>query len=201
MEELYPISDLFAHLHRFEPIGEHFKGLLPDRMMPIEGPFEKNTITLKQGEISTIASWMPVGYARAYVEVPAKQPWKKSPDQETIGFWKAKELIVIKDSFFQRKGSTHFLEIARGSVLRSITYDNLEIMKIKTKETYELIAKILSDDYTKPAERTRFLKMKASERYAAFLEEFDPRIEQYFELRHIASYLGIDPTTLSDLRA
>jgi hypothetical protein len=198
LDELYPMSDLFAILHKIEPIGNHFKNLLPDCMMPIEGPFEKNTIVLQTGEISDIASWMPVGYARAFTVVPGKEPWQKR--QVTIGFWKAGELVLIKDSFFKQTPSFHYLEFAAGTVLRSISYDALQVMKHKTVETHELIAKILADDYNKVAERTEFLRLPSEERYESFLKYFDPKIEQYFELKAIASYLVMDPTTLSILR-
>jgi hypothetical protein len=198
LDELYPMSDLFALLHQIEPIGSHFRNLLPDCMMPIEGPFDKNTIALYSGEVSTIASWMPAGYARAFINVPGKEPWETK--EVTTGFWKAGELMVIKDSFFLQKPSSHCLEFAAGTVLRSISYDALQVMKLKTIETYELIAKILADEYTKLAERVTFLRMTAKQRYAAFIEHFGAKIEQHFELRAIASYLDMDPTTLSILR-
>ncbi|HMI01858.1 MAG TPA: hypothetical protein VK541_05205 [Pedobacter sp.] len=135
---------------------------------------------------------------QAYTLVPGKEPWETR--QVTIGFWKAGELSVIKDSFFLQKPSFHHLEYAAGTVLRSISYDALQVMKLKTVETNELIAKILANDYTKVAERTEFLKMPSDERYDSFLDHFGAKIEQYFELKAIASYLAMDPTTLSILR-
>lgn len=198
LDELYPMANLFDLLNNIESIGSHFKNLLPDCMTPIDGPFDKNIVVLKTGEVSITASWMPVGYARAYTIVPGKEPWETK--QVTIGFWKAGELVVIKDSFFKQTPSFHYLEYAAGTVLRSISYDALQVMKLKTVETHELIEKILADDYTKVAERAEFLKLPSEERYDSFLDHFGAKIEQYFELKAIASYLVMDPTTLSKLR-
>ncbi|WP_285054861.1 Crp/Fnr family transcriptional regulator [Pedobacter ginsengisoli] len=198
VDELYPITDLFGHLHDIEPIGDHFKNLLPDCLLPVEGPFVQNVIVHSIGEICKTASWMPVGYARAFTEIPGKEPWETR--QQTIGFWKAGEIVSLKDSFFRQVPSSCFLEYAEDTVLYSISYDALQVMKRKTIETHELIVKILADENSEVTERRQFFKMSAKERYSAFLDHFDPKIEQYFELKAIASYLLMDPTTLSNLR-
>jgi|SRR5215217_1236091 len=194
----YPMADLFAHLHEVEPIGSHFKKLLPDCMEPLEGPLPVNTILLEAGRVADSYWWMAAGYARAYMLVPGKEPWEKK--QVTIGFWKAGELVGARDSFFRCKPSFYFIEFAAGCVLRSISYDGLQVMKQKTIETNELIAKVLCEDYAQITLRTEFLKQNAKTRYSAFLAHFDPKIEQVFELKAIASYLVMDPTTLSNLR-
>jgi hypothetical protein len=192
------MNDLFAYLNEVEPIGNHFKKLLPDCMEPLEAPLVNNTVLLVAGQVSSMYWWMPAGYARAYMLAPGKEPWQQK--QVTIGFWKAGELVGAKDSFFMRKASFYFIEFAAGSILHGITYDGLQVMKQKTIEANELIAKILCEDYAQIALRTEFLKMKSKDRYAAFLDHFDPKIEQVFELRAVASYLVMDPTTLSNLR-
>lgn len=167
-------------------------------MEPIEGPFVKNTVLLVAGQVSSVFWWMPRGYARAYMFAPGKESWEQK--EVTIGFWKAGELVGAKDSFFRRKPSFYFMEFAAGCVLRGISYDGLQVMKQKTIEANELIAKILCQDYPQIIVRSEFLKMKAKDRYASFLEHFGPKIEQVFELKAIASYLAMDPTTLSNLR-
>lgn len=197
MENLYPIGDLFDHLNSVDPIGDNFKNLLPQNMLPIDGPFDLNTILLKEGEVSEIAYWMPVGYARGYREVPGQFPDEKK--QQTIKFWK-RGLVVIKDSFFKQVPSSHCLEFSKDAVLRGIHFDQLQVMKQQTTEANELIGKILSDDYAEVFDRAMLLRLPCMERYQLFLDYFHPRIEQYFELRHIASYLGMDPTTLAILR-
>ncbi|MES2456042.1 MAG: hypothetical protein V4594_10890 [Bacteroidota bacterium] len=198
LDERYPMSDLFTHLNQVEPIGGHFKKLLPDCMEPIEGPLLENTVYLVAGQVSSTYWWMPFGYARAFMIVQGKEAWERK--ELTIGFWKSGELVGAKDSFFGRKPSFYFIEFAAGSVLRSISFDGLQVMKQKTIETNELIAKILCEDYAQIVLRTEFLKKKAKDRYFGFLDHFDPKIEQVFELRAVASYLVMDPTTLSNLR-
>lgn len=200
MDTRYPVEDLLSFLHNVEPLSDNFRNLLPTCMEPLEGPLTENTILLKPGEMANIASWMPIGYARAYIESPPKDSWKKSPDQQTIGFWKGPGLILVKDSFFKRTPATHFLEIAKSSVLHSIAYDSLQLMKQQTPEANELIGKILSEDYAAVFDRATLLKLPARERYAVFLEHFGVMIEEYFEIQDIASYLGMTPTTLSIIR-
>jgi|GEM_PF-3424096 len=198
MENLYNDDDLLAHLDGIEPLGDLFRSLLPVHMESVEGPFEDNVIKLKQGDISEIAYWMPRGYGRAYIQVPGKFP--DEVKEETINFWK-KGLVVVKDSFFKRQASVHYLEIAKNSVIRGITYENLQVMKARTKEANELIGKILAEDYAEIFYRAKLLRMPCKGRYDLFLSDFDAKIEQYFDLRHIASYLGMDPTTLAILRS
>ena len=198
MEQKFPMDDLLGHLHNVHPVGDNFKTLLPVRMAPIEGPFTENRIVLRTGEVAKWASWMPIGYARAFVLIPGEFP--DEVKQQTIKFWKPGEIVVVMDSFFKQQPSTHFLEFSRGAVLRSISFEQLQLMKLQTTETNELIGKILSDDYTEVFDRAALLKLPCLERYMTFLEYFHPRIEQYFELRAIASYLGMDPTTLAILR-
>lgn len=67
-------------------------------------------------------------------------------------------------------------------VLRSISFEQLQFMKLETKEANELIGKILSDDYTDVFDRAILLKLPRKERYKVFLDYFHTRIEQYFEL-------------------
>ena len=199
MKKLYPMEDLFDLLHQIHPLGDNFKTLLPLNMLPMEGPLNENSVRLRQGDISNIAYWMPVGYARAYRMLPGEFPGELK--QQTINFWRGGDLVIIKDSLFKQVPSTHFLEFSRDAVLKGITYANMQLMREQTTETNELIFKILSDDYAELIDRVALLKLPCGMRYKCFLDHFHPRIEQYYELRSIASYLAMDPTTLSGLRA
>lgn len=96
---------------------------------------------------------MPIRYARAFVEIPGEVK------QQTIKFWKTGEIVEVKDSFFKQQPSTHFLEFSRDTVLRSISFEQLQFMKQETKEANELIGKILSDDYTDVFDRAVLLEL------------------------------------------
>lgn len=109
--------------------------------------------------------------------------------------------ITEADSFFQQTPSDYAIETLEDSLVRSISYEDLEYMFQKYPE-FERTGRLLATEMAlQLGEKLKDLQFRtASERYEKLLSEH-PGILQRVPLGHIASYLGITQQSLSRIRA
>lgn len=111
------------------------------------------------------------------------------------------QLITSYAGFLTQKPSFEFLEAIEDSIVYSITYENI-LALYSQNFSFESLGKILAEqNYLCVIERTYYLQaMSAKEKYLYFIEKYDKRIVLKVPQKHIASYLGITPETLSRVR-
>jgi CRP-like cAMP-binding protein len=92
------------------------------------------------------------------------------------------------------------IESSEASLLDVIAYDQLKLLYDKS-HTLERIGRLMAEfQFVQEFNRRRvLLQMPALERYE-WLEKHQGAVFQHFQLKDIATYLGITPVTLSRLR-
>lgn len=103
-------------------------------------------------------------------------------------------------SFLTGKPSRYNVEAIEDSTLLLIEKQRLEQLYDEIPELNRFYRILLQNAYIAMSDRiSQTLTMTAEERYHAFLHRY-PQAEQRLSLKHIASYLGITPESLSRIR-
>lgn len=104
-------------------------------------------------------------------------------------------------SFINQEPSKVYLEALADTQLLAMDYQTKQKLFDTVPEWERLARKITEQHYAEQAKRTRMLAtMTAKEKYHELLQNGNKDIIQNIPLKHIASYLGIAPETLSRIR-
>ncbi|MGN6415970.1 MAG: Crp/Fnr family transcriptional regulator [Pseudobacter sp.] len=104
-------------------------------------------------------------------------------------------------SFLSGQPSKYHLEAIEDTTLLLIERSQLEQLYDQIPQLNRFYRILLQNAYIVMSERiNQSLSMAAEERYQAFQQRY-PHFEQRLSLKHIASYLGITPESLSRIRA
>ena len=109
-------------------------------------------------------------------------------------------LITDMDSFVNNKPSTIFIDAIEDtevSLLTTSNYDN--ISQLSFDDLLEQNKKLVNNLIATNKRLAHLLSATAEERYVAFVETY-PTLVQRLPLKLIASYLGMTPEYLSDVR-
>lgn len=119
--------------------------------------------------------------------------------EQTSILWKEQSIVCDPVSFFQRKASDVNIEVMPGSLLLSISYQQLQDIFTAFPET-EIFARCISLQYVYYfSQRARQMAgVSPWERYLHLLSTY-PGIELLLPKEIIASYLNIAPQTLSKM--
>lgn len=181
-------------IHFFEKIL-----LLPDDILDylqsntVEREFSRKTLLLKQGKTCREIHFIIKGLARAF--------YFKNDTDITARLMRENELILPAGSFILQQPSHENIELLEDSILISISHDALLYLYKKHPPFNFITRTIMEHYYILSEEHAYAMKMKtARERYEQLLQS-DPQIFQRVPLKHIASYLGMKPETLSRIRS
>lgn len=153
----------------------------------------KGKILLHQGDICNVAYKVLKGCLRSYVI-------DKSGKEHTLQFAPEGWFISDMDSFFNNKPSATFIDTIEDSQVLLITKHVLgNFEKLDKKTLIEQNERLFRNLISTNKRLINLLSSSAEERYTDFIETY-PTLLQRLPLKLIASYLGMTPEYLSDIR-
>lgn len=158
----------------------------------IQTSYPKKKLIHHQGSICNHFFMVESGLARVF--------YYKDDKQVTAHFAAENETFTAIDSFIQRKKSRYNIELLEDSVIWSVSHQDIHNL-LDRKPNYEKYARIfLEQIYIELAERVEdLLFLTAKERYERIMDK-NPTLLRRVDLKHLASFIGISPETLSRIR-
>ena len=153
----------------------------------------KGTILLHKGDTCKSVYKVIKGCLRSYVI-------DKSGKEHILQFAAEDWLITDMDSFVNNKPSGIFIDVIEDSELAFLTNSNYKnINQLSHDDLLEQNKKLVNNLIANNKRLTNLLSATAEERYRDFIDTY-PTLVQRLPLKLIASYLGMTPEYLSDVR-
>lgn len=155
--------------------------------------YEKNTILLKQGEISSKCYFVLKGCVRQYfIDEDGKEV--------TLNFFTEEQAVVLFKSYKNKVPSDYFLACNEESTLVVGTLESEETMYRQFPVLEKLTRDMVEENFGKEQdERVRFIAQAPEERYQLLLKQ-RPELINRVPQHQLASYLGITPESLSRIK-
>jgi CRP-like cAMP-binding protein len=152
----------------------------------------KGQLLLEEGKVCSHLWFLRSGAVRFWEYVDGQTV--------TTHFFLAPSMFTVYHSLVSGMPSMVTIESSEASLLDVIAYDQLKLLYDKS-HTLERIGRLMAEfQFVQEFNRRRvLLQMPALERYE-WLEKHQGSVFQHFQLKDIATYLGITPVTLSRLR-
>ncbi|MDJ1484214.1 MULTISPECIES: Crp/Fnr family transcriptional regulator [Xanthocytophaga] len=189
MFEIY--EKIYSLLSSIYPLSDEIREIIPAFFL--QHQFPKRTLLLEEGQICDRVYFIDTGLARAFYNLDGQDT--------TAWFMEEGDIIISVQSFFLQKPSSESIELLEDSTLVSIRYTDLQHLYHQFP-AFNFNGRVLTERYyVKGEERaTSLRRLTAQERYLNLLET-NPKLFNRAPLKHIASFLGMAPETLSRLRA
>jgi CRP-like cAMP-binding protein len=181
---------LFSVLSSIHPISFEFKKAIERVLTPLSLP--RYYLLLEATKIAECAYFLDEGFAMSYTYVKGKK--------QIDGFWNSGHIMLSARSFFEQVPSQEFIQLRTHAELFCITHASILDLFRTFPEANFIYRVIMNQYYEYSRERIRDLQhLTAVERYEKLNQHF-PMIEQHVTQKHIASYLGIAPQSLSRIK-
>lgn len=153
----------------------------------------KGTILLYKGDTCKTVYKVNKGCLKSYVI-------DRSGKEHILHFAPEDWLITDMDSFVNNKPATIFIDVIEDSEVSIITSSNYsDISELSFDDLIEQNKKLVNNLITSNKRLANLLSATAEERYIDFVETY-PTLVQRLPLKLIASYLGMTPEYLSNVR-
>ncbi len=176
-------------IHQYEKLTDAEWEMVANRLHPLH--LKKGEILLKEGQICNHIWFLEQGFLRFFI-------WK---DGEAISkfFTLAPYTFTSQRSFNLRQPTKENIEVLEDSIIWEIGFDdNQKLMQIPSYNTF--VRKLIQEVQHFTEQIMESLQNKtAEERYRVILEK-NPKFMQRVSLKHLASFLGITPQSLSRIR-
>ncbi|MEZ4805546.1 MAG: Crp/Fnr family transcriptional regulator [Bacteroidia bacterium] len=181
------ISDLMANEL---PLTEE-EAIAVDKLIPIK-QFEKGHVLLEEGRVSKECFFTIKGCVRSYQVIDG--------EERTTQFFVEGDPIASLLSYLNKIPAKHCFQCIEDSVLAVLSFENeQELYKLHPKFE-SLCRNSIEQEFGKQQEILQnFLTKNPEERYLMILEtrpELLQRVPQY----HLATFLGVQPESLSRIR-
>jgi CRP/FNR family transcriptional regulator, anaerobic regulatory protein len=170
-----------------ESMARIFQGAMYSRNLP------KGTVIVAEGQLMEEMHFIETGLVRAFYY----------KDNRDITSWMATEgrFIWPLPSHLLHRPSNENIQLLESATILSISHQDLDKLKSQYSVFNELKHKVMERYIVLYDIRVQLLLIpKAEERIEAYNHCF-PDLCRRAPLRHIATFLGIDPCTLSRIRA
>jgi CRP-like cAMP-binding protein len=186
-----PSSPFLQALAAIEPLSPALAAALQASARPEIWPAQHQL--LQPGQVARRVYFLTSGLVRGYA--------LQNGREVSSWFMREGDFVISITSFFTQRPGEECLELLEPGHGFSLSYEQLQQLYRDFPE-FNFHGRVLTERYYVLSElRARHLRaLPAAERYAQLLRDF-PGVLQRVSGRHIASFLGITPETLSRLRA
>ena len=153
---------------------------------------KKNQYFLREGEICNQVAFINSGLIRSFFLIDGRE--------QVDSFSLESEWITDYVSFLNRQRSAFYIQAMVDTELFLLSYDNIQKIYDRGK-AFERFGRLITEQlYIISVSRaTSLLLEKPEQRYLTLLKE-EPHLLALIPLKQIASYLGVEPESLSRIR-
>jgi CRP-like cAMP-binding protein len=186
----YPMEKLFLLLNSILPLSQQLTEELIFRLKSRQ--LGKKDFLLRAGHVCRNIYFVERGLLRCF--------YQKGDVEVSSWFMKEGDVIISIESFYQQRESYEWIQALEDCVLYYISFEELNAVYRSFPE-FNFVGRVLTEKYyTLWAQQLYALRMQqASERYQWLLNNH-PELILRVSAKYIASYLGIDETTLSRIK-
>ena len=188
--------DLSRHIaQKFSELSSPLSDAALDKIASIlvRTEVKKNTLYLKEGEVSKYIGYVYQGMLRLFY-------YKNKKDLTEHFACEGTNFFSI-ESFFRQQPTHLMIEALENSVVYGLPHDELLELAAEHYEIEVMYRTLIENSLILSQQKADTLRFEsANERYRRLLREH-PEIIQRAPLSHIASYLLMTPETLSRVRA
>jgi len=183
------MDKLITYINRIVVLKEEDIALI--KRCAREESYEKNAMILKPGQFCDRIWYISSGMVRKF--------YLDDGDEVTLWVHCEGEIISSLNSYFHEQATTEYLQACETTQLISISKENSRILA-ESPAIMEFTNRMMGEQFARLDVNSReFMRLDAREKYE-FLRKLSPEMIKRAKLGHIASIMGVHPSTLSRLR-
>jgi CRP/FNR family transcriptional regulator, anaerobic regulatory protein len=184
------LNNIHAALNRILPLGEDEWNDLAGGL--ILKDFYKGEYLIREGQVENYIYFLNRGSTRNY--------FIKEGKEFTVDFHFEGEFVTAYYSFITREPSGIFIELLEDTETVVIPYGPLQAFYNKYHNGEKVGRLIAEYQYVKRLRKEmELLSLTAEERYTKLMQK-NPALINSISVKHLSSYLGIQPESLSRIR-
>lgn len=153
---------------------------------------DAQTILLKESQIASHIYFLESGVAKGYENIDGKNVIQQLVAENTF--------FTVLESFMHQKPSTEYLETITDCTVTAINKKDFDFLLAKIPNFGTLVQEVTNLHLTCKMERVKdFQALTAKQRYEKFLKQY-PTLALQVSIENIASFLGMEPQSLSRIR-
>ena len=187
MNPLSKIKQAFFQLH---PLPENEWTGFSDKLLLKS--FRKGEFLIREGQVENYIYFLNKGTTRHY--------FIKDGKEFTVDFQFEGDFVTAYYSFITREPSPVFIELLEDAEAVAITYQSLNAFYSKYPNGEKIGRLMAESQYVRRLRKEMdLLSLTAEERYARLMKK-SPGLISTISVKHLSSYLGIQPESLSRIR-